>query len=151
MKSLISPGRYITTISLQTLNLKDQTLIHTKSNRVHKKQHTVHPNRSYDYSEVCSVRTGIQCFTVPVHRGMQLAARPVKQRYPDSTTSHGRRNMALVTKHNKIFIIFHASPADFLSLIKKYILRSVGYQGNWNNFCRITHAAAMLTSVYGNL
>lgn len=31
MKSLISPGRYITTISHQTLNLKDQTLIHTKS------------------------------------------------------------------------------------------------------------------------
>ena len=48
MKSLISPGRYITTISHQTMNLKDQTLIHTKSNIVHKKQHTVHPNRSYD-------------------------------------------------------------------------------------------------------
>lgn len=69
----------------------------------------------------------------------------------DSTGSHGRRNMVLVTDPNKIFIIFHASPVCFLSLIKKYILRSVRYQGNWSNFCRITHAAAMLTSVYGNL
>lgn len=59
--------------------------------------------------------------------------------------------MVLVTDPNKIFIIFHASPVCFLSLIKKYILRSVRYQGNWSNFCRITHAAAMLTSVYGNL